>query len=94
MLNGSTLGITSTEKNASILGETQILCSGVRKQIAKKPRKSGLKRHFIVYYQVLRLDGGEGEIRTHGELTPTLVFKTRAINHSATSPHDWFIYRF
>jgi hypothetical protein len=33
-----------------------------------------------------RLDGGEGEIRTHGEVAPTLVFKTRAINHSATSP--------
>ena len=29
---------------------------------------------------------GEGEIRTHGGLAPTLVFKTRAINHSTTSP--------
>ena len=30
--------------------------------------------------------GGESEIRTHGRLAPTLVFKTRAINHSAISP--------
>ena len=29
---------------------------------------------------------GEGGIRTHGPLSGTLVFKTRAINHSATSP--------
>ena len=32
-------------------------------------------------------DGGEGGIRTHGELAPTAVFKTAALNHSATSPH-------
>ena len=31
--------------------------------------------------------GGEGGIRTHGELAPTAVFKTAALNHSATHPH-------
>jgi hypothetical protein len=31
-------------------------------------------------------DGGRGEIRTHGELAPTAVFKTAALNHSATRP--------
>ena len=30
--------------------------------------------------------GGWGEIRTHGELAPTPVFKTGALNHSATHP--------
>jgi hypothetical protein len=30
--------------------------------------------------------GGSGEIRTHGGLTPTAVFKTAALNHSATLP--------
>src|SRR6476661_2052761 len=30
--------------------------------------------------------GGEGGIRTHGEREPTAVFKTAALNHSATSP--------
>ena len=31
-------------------------------------------------------NGGEGGIRTPGELAPTAVFKTAAIDHSATSP--------
>jgi hypothetical protein len=30
--------------------------------------------------------GGSGEIRTHGRLTPSPVFKTGALNHSATLP--------
>ena len=32
--------------------------------------------------------GGEGGIRTHGGLPPTAVFKTAALNHSATSPRE------
>ena len=30
--------------------------------------------------------GGEGGIRTHGGREPTAVFKTAALNHSATCP--------
>ncbi len=30
--------------------------------------------------------GGGGEIRTHGRVTPTAVFKTAALNRSATPP--------
>jgi hypothetical protein len=30
--------------------------------------------------------GGGGEIRTHGRLAPSLVFKTSALNRSATPP--------
>ncbi len=30
--------------------------------------------------------GGRGGIRTHGRLAPTPVFKTGALNHSATLP--------
>ena len=30
--------------------------------------------------------GGEAEIRTLGGIAPTTVFKTAALNHSATSP--------
>jgi hypothetical protein len=30
--------------------------------------------------------GGQGGIRTHGKLAPTTVFKTVALNHSATCP--------
>jgi hypothetical protein len=32
--------------------------------------------------------GGQGGIRTHGELAPTPVFKTGALNRSATCPHE------
>lgn len=33
--------------------------------------------------------GGQGGIRTHGELAPSAVFKTAAFDHSATCPHSW-----
>lgn len=33
-----------------------------------------------------RASGGGGGIRTHGGRSPTSVFKTGAINHSATPP--------
>lgn len=32
------------------------------------------------------LYGGWGQIRTHGGLSPSAVFKTAALNHSATHP--------
>ena len=32
------------------------------------------------------VDDGEGGIRTHGTVAGTLVFKTRALNHSTPSP--------
>ena len=35
---------------------------------------------------VIKNDGGRGEIRTHGGLAPTTVFKTVALNRSATLP--------
>ncbi len=41
----------------------------------KSPSENGLP--FI---------GGEAEIRTLGGIAPTTVFKTAALNHSATSP--------
>lgn len=48
----------------------------------------------IVLYRAIAGDGGEGEIRTHGGLAPTPVFKTGALNHSATSPHGAMATRF
>lgn len=36
------------------------------------------------------VNGGEGEIRTHGGGNPTPVFKTGALNHSTTSPIELF----
>ena len=35
--------------------------------------------------------GGWGGIRTHGGLAPTAVFKTAALNHSATHPRAFGI---
>src|SRR5207253_7547692 len=46
-------------------------------------------RHRIVPYAwatIARVCGGEGEIRTHERVAPLAVFKTAALNHSATSP--------
>ena len=34
--------------------------------------------------------GGWGGIRTHGELAPTPVFKTGALNRSATHPERFY----
>ena len=33
--------------------------------------------------------GGEGGIRTHGGLSPSLVFKTSLVNHLSTSPYSY-----
>ena len=38
-------------------------------------------------YLISLMNGGGG-IRTHGALADTLVFKTRALNHSTTPPGD------
>ena len=34
---------------------------------------------------------GGGGIRTHGALADTLVFKTRALNHSTTPPGEKYL---
>ena len=39
-----------------------------------------------VWSDLVRVDGGEGGIRTHEGLAPLPVFKTGAFNRSATSP--------
>lgn len=42
----------------------------------------------MAIFLIWKIYGGEGGIRTHGTLSRTAVFKTAALNHSATSPHD------
>src|SRR5271169_1727413 len=39
-----------------------------------------------LYQYVITIIGGRGGIRTHGTLAGTPVFKTGALNHSATLP--------
>ena len=41
---------------------------------------------LATFAKVRARSGGQGGIRTHGELPPTAVFKTAALNHSATCP--------
>jgi hypothetical protein len=41
---------------------------------------------FVMY---VLLESGWGEIRTPGGLSPTAVFKTAALDHSATHPNTW-----
>lgn len=52
-------------------------------QAQKKPRI--LRLSFYLSFLPM-IYGGEGGIRTHGTLSRTAVFKTAALNHSATSP--------
>ena len=41
----------------------------------------------------LNMIGGSGEIRTHEQCNPSLVFKTSAFNHSATLPDGSIIHK-
>ena len=41
-------------------------------------------------YLISLMNGGGG-IRTHGTLADTLVFKTRALNHSTTPPGEKYL---
>ena len=45
-----------------------------------------LSRENIVILKCTSSKNGGGGIRTHGTLADTLVFKTRALNHSTTPP--------
>lgn len=37
--------------------------------------------------------GGEGGIRTHGDLAVTMAFETTTIDHSVTSPFNLFTFK-
>jgi hypothetical protein len=55
---------------------------------AWKSRTPRFGSAFAVRYWI----GGWGEIRTHGTLAGPAVFKTAALNHSATHPHNGIKY--
>ena len=59
-------------------GETELHCPNHPLSRTKKQKPTINGEPF--------LPGGEGEIRTHGTLAGTLVFKTSTLNHSVTSP--------
>ena len=52
----------------------------------REARKAGGAEDDLTRRDRARWNGGDGEIRTHGRVSPSLVFKTRALNRSATSP--------
>jgi hypothetical protein len=61
------------------------------KTFAKINKKEGPCQHQVIINLSqapgkLKKDGGGGEIRTHGRVTPTTIFKTVAFNRSATPP--------
>ena len=45
-----------------------------------------IKMKFLSCSKITHFNGGEGGIRTHERVAPSLVFKTSAFNRSATSP--------
>ena len=45
----------------------------------------------MLYLEKSVIDNGGGGIRTHGALADTLVFKTRALNHSTTPPTGYSV---
>lgn len=56
---------------------------------------------IIAYFEILnkkkteakpRSTGGGGEIRTHGRISPTTVFRTVSLNHSDTPPNSISFY--
>ena len=49
-------------------------------------RERHLKSISLIYCVFIEESGGQSGIRTHGELSPTAVFKTAALNHSAICP--------
>ena len=55
----------------------------------KKDPQKGHKHSTVKFYYCF--GSGEGGIRTHGTVAGTLVFKTRALNHSTTSPEVYSV---
>ena len=64
--------------------EKTIILSKMGVDLGVNHKHKYTKINNIKYLKLL--NGGRGGIRTHGELAPTAVFKTAALNHSATLP--------
>ena len=48
--------------------------------------ESSCSINIYKYQLLIDFYGGRGEIRTHGRVSPSLVFKTSSLNHSDTLP--------
>ena len=56
--------------------------------IIKEVPTVSCKNYLNLYQFYYEVQDGGGGIRTHGTLADTLVFKTRALNHSTTPPGE------
>ncbi len=72
------------------LNEQNICCGILR---GESQIISGNLLIILCIFMHLYAFGGGGEIRTHGRVTPTAVFKTAALNRSATPPLKQLIER-
>ncbi len=59
---------------------------GVARATARRPKGRPIEDASEAGHREIKRIGGQGGIRTHGGLAPTLVFKTSAFNRSATCP--------
>ncbi len=75
-------GISLREKSVAERVGQSLLAKDTTVSRPLRPRHRRLERSEC---REIR-NGGEGGIRTHGTLTRSLVFKTSAFDHSATSP--------
>ena len=57
-----------------------------RRQGRKRFFKTARRMRLALNHSATQEFGGEGEIRTHEKLAPLAVFKTAALDRSATSP--------
>ncbi len=60
---------------------------GIRQRDRPEGQSRRLAKLLVRRHHATRADGGGGGIRTHGQLSPSPVFKTGAFNHSATPPN-------
>src|SRR3990167_11078270 len=61
------------------------VCAAARLRL-RTMGSSASPQSTIIAHLTVDTAGGQGGIRTHGGLAPTAVFKTAALNHSATRP--------
>ena len=55
----------------------------------RKPVSAGISSLFMAKLSLVPVSffiGGSGEIRTHGDIPASVLFKSTALNHSATLP--------
>jgi hypothetical protein len=79
-IDQTTLPSRDRQRCSQVLPDKPAVWLGAAPQYVASYADEHLQHGFILR------SGGRGGIRTHGRLAPTPVFKTGALNHSATLP--------